>query len=75
MYFVIELQTNQDGSAANIVTQHTDKNQALSKYHEILHYAAISELPVHTAAVLDEQGRQIAREAFVRLMPETAPEE
>lgn len=75
MFFVIELQTNQDGSAANIVTQYTDKNQALSKYHEILHYAAISELPVHTAVVLDEQGRQIAREAFVRLMPETAPEE
>lgn len=75
MFFVIELQTNQDGSAANIVTQYTDKNQALSEYHEILHYAAISELPVHTAVVLDEQGRQIAREAFVRLMPETAPEE
>ena len=75
MFFVVELQTNKDGTAAHLVTQHATKNEALSKYHDILHYAAISELPVHAAVVLDEQGRQIAREAFVKLMPETAPEE
>ena len=75
MYFVIELQTNQDGTTAILTSTYPTKNEALSKYHTILSFAAVSELPVHSAVVIDEQGRQIAREAFVRLMPETAPEE
>lgn len=69
MYFVVELQTKQDGTVANLVTAHENKNEALSKYHGVLQYAALSELPVHAAVVLDEEGRQVAREAFVRNMP------
>lgn len=75
MFFVIELQTNQDGTAGILTWTYPTKNEALSKYHTILSFAAVSDLPVHSAVVIDEQGRQIAREAFVRLMPETAPEE
>lgn len=75
MYFVIEIQISQGGSGSNLVTQHATKNEALSKYHTILAYAAMSELPCHSAVALDEEGRTIAREAFVRNMPETAPEE
>ena len=74
MYFVIEIQISQGGAGSNLVTQHATKNEALSKYHTILAYAAVSELPCHSAVVLDEEGRTIAREAFVRNMPETVSE-
>ena len=71
MYYIVELQTLADGQAANLVYTAEEKNQALSKYHEILHYAAISGLPCHAAVVLENDGRQIAREAFVNNVPES----
>lgn len=75
MYFTVEIQIYADGTGANIVTQHGTKNQALSKYHTVLSYAATSDLPCHSCAVLDEEGRTVAREAFVRNVPETSAEE
>lgn len=59
MYIVIELQTINNESVANIVTTYTDKNVAESKYHDILRAAAVSALPCHSAVIVDEQGRTI----------------
>lgn len=55
MYIVIELQTN-DGVTANIVTTYNDRNEAESKYHQILASASTSSVNVHSAAMLDERG-------------------
>lgn len=74
MYFCVEIQTYQGGTSATIVTEHNAKNEALSKYHTVLSYAAVSDLPCHSAVVLDEEGRTVAREAFTRNVPEVAPE-
>ena len=73
MYFVVELQINVGGGGANLVTQHATKNEALSKYHTVLAYAAVSELPCHSAVVLDEEGRTVARESFTRNVPDRMP--
>ena len=55
MYIIIELQTN-DGVTANIVTAYNNRNEAESKYHQILASASISSVNVHSAVMLDERG-------------------
>lgn len=56
MYIVIELQTNEEGQTANIVQAYSDRNEAASRYHQILAAAAISEVKKHAAAMLNEDG-------------------
>lgn len=58
-YVVIELQTNGDGSVANITTAYDTRNAAESAYHTILAAAAISALPMHAAALLSSDGTLI----------------
>lgn len=74
-YFVNEIQVMADGTGAGLITKHNTRNEALSKYHQVLMYAAKSALPVHSAVVFDEEGRTIAREAFTRIVPESEPNE
>ena len=40
MYYIIETQQNADGTAAILTYQEAEKNTALSKWHNILSYAA-----------------------------------
>jgi hypothetical protein len=56
MYIVIELQKTADGNLTHLETVHATKEEAESKYHTILSYAAVSELPKHSATILDENG-------------------
>ena len=56
MFIVIELQKNKDGAVANIVTDHATQAEAESKYHAILASAAVSEIPVHSAVLVSEEG-------------------
>lgn len=66
MFIIIELQTTK-GQTANIVTTRETKDEAMSAYHSILAAAAISNVEYHTAVVMDEQGRYLARECYVHL--------
>lgn len=63
-FIVIELQTNQNGSVANLVTQHADRNAAESKYHTVLAAAAISALPQHAACLLTNDGKLLDRQCY-----------
>ena len=53
MFFVIETQTN-DGVGSTIVTTFADRNEAESKFHDILKSAAISSVQKHGAVILSE---------------------
>lgn len=64
MYIVIELQTN-DGVTANIVTAYNNRNEAESKYHQILASASISSVNVHSAVMLDERGNLEKSEYYI----------
>ena len=64
MYIVIELQTNANGTVANIVTAYASQEQAFSKFHTILAAAAVSALPVHAAVIIDNKGLEIAAQYF-----------
>ena len=64
MYIVIELQTVNETTVANIVNAYTDQKVAEQKYHTILAAAAVSSLPCHAAVMLDEKGRMIKSEYY-----------
>lgn len=64
MYIVIELQTDNEGHTANIVTTKETEAMAKSAFHSICSSAAISNVRYHTALVVDPQGRYLARECF-----------
>ena len=64
MYIVLEMQTNTDGTVGTLVYSYDNKNEAESKYHEILMYAATSTLPAHTAMLLTSYGQIIKTECY-----------
>lgn len=75
MYYIIELQSNEDGTSGITTFSNSDKNQALSKFHEILMYAAVSSVYIHTVLVINEEGRIIAKNSFRHsIQPEPEPE-
>lgn len=56
MFAVIELQKT-GNQMSNIVQTYTDQNEAESRFHAILSAAAISQVEVHSAFVMDEECR------------------
>lgn len=54
MYIVIEIQTWD--TSAWIVNQYASKAEAESRFHQILAAAAVSEVPTHSALMIDEKG-------------------
>ena len=65
-YVVVEIQTFDNGTIGSLVTPKDDYYQAESTYHTVLAAAALSELPVHTAVLLDNEGNVIHSQAFVK---------
>lgn len=64
MYVVLEIQTMADGVIGTIINTYKTRENAESKYHEILMYAATSSVPIHAASMLDNNGRYIKNESF-----------
>lgn len=63
MFYVIELQT-ENGSPAHLVYTSETKNGAMSKYHQVLASAAISDVDIHACVVLDDYGITHAKEFY-----------
>ena len=63
MYIVIEIQTS--NTVATLVNAYEDRNQAESKYHQILTAAALSSVPKHSAVLMDDEGRTIKSETYI----------
>lgn len=72
-YIVAELQTNSDGTVGSLLYQFDDRNQAESKYHLILSYAAVSELPLYAAMIFTNTGETLMS-AYYNHMPEPESE-
>lgn len=73
-YLVIEIQTNKDGTVGNLVFAYDTLAEAESKYHAVLSYAALSELPVHAAVLLRSDGAALASEFYEREQEQEAVE-
>lgn len=52
MYIVIELQTT-NGQTGNLVYAFENKNEAESKFYQIMSAAAVSPIEVHSALLVD----------------------
>lgn len=63
MYIVLEIQTST--SVATIVDSYEDRNQAESKYHQILSAAALSSIPKHSAVLMDDVGETIKMDSYI----------
>ena len=65
MFLVIEIQTSPADVVSTLVYSYADENQAMSKYHEVLQYAAVSTtLKKHACAVITEEGFHIRHECY-----------
>lgn len=64
MYIVIELQKNAKGEVSNLVYAFDNLAEAESKYHSILAAAAVSNLPVHSAIIVSEEGFSVANKCY-----------
>lgn len=64
-YIVLETQTNSEGVVSTLVNICNDQNEADSKYHSILSYAAVSTLSKHCAFILTDTGRTIKSDAYI----------
>lgn len=63
-YIVIEIQTSSNGTVGTLVNSYTNQNEAESKYHQILASASLSELPVHAAVMLQNDGLIIKADRY-----------
>lgn len=54
-YIVIEVQKS-NGEVSTLVTTHTTKNEAESKFYQIMAAAAVSSIERHSASILTEDG-------------------
>lgn len=78
MFYIIEIQQYQDGEFGHIVHWAKTRNEAESKYHEVLAAAAVSELPKHSAALISDEGFPIMNQTYrheVAVDPEVREEE
>lgn len=73
MYIVIEMQTNDGVTAVVPPVAYADRNQAEAKFHTVLAAAAVSEVEIHSCAVLDERGVAVLNGVYYHL-PEPEPE-
>ncbi len=64
MYIVIELQKNAEGVVSNIVTSHNNLAEADSKYYSVLASAAVSQIPVHSAIIVSEEGFPVRHQCY-----------
>ena len=70
MYYVIELQTNADGTSGNFVFQFDTLPEAYTKFYTVLTFAAQSQVLVHSALLVDRAANVIERKSFTHPVPD-----
>ncbi len=62
-YIVMELQDN-GSTVGNQVWAYDSVNEAQSKYHSVLAVAATSNVPCHSAIIMNSEGQYIDSDAY-----------
>ncbi len=62
-YVVMELQ-DMGSQVANLVYAYSNVYQAEQKYHDVLSAAAVSNLPCHSAVMVNSEGMYIKSESY-----------
>lgn len=61
---ILEIQHSNEGTNSTLVNSYTDQSVAEQKYHTILAAAAVSNVDVHSAVMLDDMGNRIKGESY-----------
>jgi hypothetical protein len=61
---IIEIQHSNDGTNATLVNSYKDQATAEQKYHTVLAAAAVSNVDVHSAVIMDDTGNRIKGESY-----------
>lgn len=72
MYIVLEIQSGETTSV--LVNTYEERPNAEHKYHEILGYAAMSDVPMHSAVMLSQEGYYIKSELYDHIKKEVEPQ-
>ena len=64
MFIVIEIQVDSQSHVATLVTQHENRNAADAAYHMILAAAAVSNVPIHSAVMLTDDGGYVCGQSY-----------
>ena len=72
-YYVIEIQSNADGTCGNIVRGYEERTAAESAYLSTRAACAVSSVMIHTVVWMDNKGNTIEKKSYVHPVPE--PEE
>lgn len=64
MFIILETQTNANGTVGTLINSYEDRNTAEGKYHTVLAAAAVSQLPLHCAFMLTDEGYTIKSECY-----------
>ena len=71
-YYVIEIQTNADGTCGNIVTGYEDRTESETAYLTTRAACAVSSVLIHTVLWIDKQGNTIEKKSYIHSAPEQA---
>ena len=69
-YYVIEIQTNADGTSGNIVIGYEDKDEAEQAYLTTRAAAARSSVLLHAVMWIDKYGNTLEKKHYVHPVPE-----
>lgn len=80
-FYVLEIQQYASGEFGHIVHYAYDENPEMArlkgeaKYHEVLAAAAISELPMHSAILVNQAGFPVMHQSYVHETASASTEE
>lgn len=72
-FIVLELQKS-NGDVATLINKYDTLAQAQSAYHQVLSFAAVSDIAYHSAVLMNDEGNTYYRETFAHLGEEPEPE-
>ena len=70
MFIVIEFQKGQDGQISSLVSTHDTLQEAESKFHQVLSYAAVSTLPLHSCMILNDKTYVVKTQVYTHTVGE-----
>ena len=70
MLTVIELQTN-NGTTTVLTNSYAEESLAWQKYYQVLSFAAVSDIDIHSATIINEEGYAIENGYFNRVSNNT----
>lgn len=65
---VIVMEIQKGAEVSTIVNTYESRDDAENKYHTVLAYAAVSDVPYHSAVMLTDKGERIKNETFEHLV-------